>query len=190
MPSEKMCRNLQTHVQIIAVICIGHWVCSTLFVFISYGIHYRKASDVALSGVQIGFLVQDGISLVIYVLCLIGAKKRNKYLLIPFIILVSFYLSLLTGIIVLGIVLATVFKLHRYIPRADHWRFLIALLPYLIIPLIKIGWLVYSLTIVARLYKEISSGITSGQQQDMELQHYDAQWQSTLAEQEGCVTIG
>ena len=108
-------------------------------------------------------IINLGIHLVIYILCLIGAKKHNKWLLVPCMILISLHILLF---IAFGI------KIYDGIgpPSGPSLTYV---LPTLIALAIGIGLSAYFLTIVVKFYKEISSGIISGQQQGMVLQSYN-----------------
>ena len=164
--------NTQTHVRIIAIICITLTGLGGFLSFIPTLINHRLAvldgaSGIWIIGVQMVIII---VHLVSYNLCLIGANKRNKWLLIPFMILTS--LHILVSIIFEMYLIFVFFTnlLETYHPTFLGTLVAILLLPVIIALPIVVGLSIYFLVIVIKFQSEISSGIISGQQQGMVLQ--------------------
>ena len=123
-----------------------------------------------------------GVHLVSYILCFIGAIKRNKLLLIPFMILTLLHILLCT--------LLVIYLIHAYNEvsskiefesetntKTDSSTYFIGLAKLFLLLFIHIlafviAWLIFSLTVVAKFYNHISNGIVLEQQQGMVLQSY------------------
>ena len=183
-----MCCNLQTHVRVIAIICItltGLGGFLSLFAAITPLV---KGSQI-YSGYIVWIVVQiviTGVQLVSYILCLIGSNKRNKWLLIPFMILTSLHIPLciILEIYIIPMFFEGLFGKHH--PHGMGGLLAAFLFPLIIALLIAVGLSIYFLTIVIKFYNEISSGIISGEQQGMVLQSYNT---PQTAQQGGGVAI-
>ena len=189
-----MCCSLQVHVRAIAIICI-------VLTFLAAFPLFENLSSLDLGGEILGSRVtpwttelkynvaQFWVSIVTYVihllayfLCLIGAYRRNKYMLIPFLVVTAIEILLWTGgVIYLIYVLASgVEPSYRALPSSfgdtrDEIVAIGGLFLYLAIVglLIPLGILSYFFVIVAKFYNEISSGIISGQREGVVLQAYN-----------------
>jgi hypothetical protein len=129
-----MCFSLQTHVTVISSICLIYTVCYvTLFVSQMNGI---------VSGIRIFVMIWYAFSIPCQILSIVGSRKNNKWLLIPFII--CLVLALLSYIVA-GIYYGT------QIWHAHH-----GLIPFIQMS-IGFGTTIYILVIVVQLYKQIAS---------------------------------
>ena len=108
------CNNLQTHVRVIAIVCIvltalsALYLSTTITTLKEHHFQHRNNTGTSRSGFNTLYqgntvaaicvqIVIYGIHLVCYICCLIGAQKRNRCLLIPFIILTSLHILLCAG---------------------------------------------------------------------------------------------
>ena len=158
-----MCCTLQTHVKVIAIICIifaALSIIGTIWKVTGFGrqrpetnlYDQQQQQDISLGqhaqnlAYTVGIGVSYGvISLFSAVSCLIGIRYNNKCHLIPFMIEKSFKILLCSG---LGIYCI-------YLSIHDTWILVIACL-------IELGFSIYCLIIVVKYYKEISSRMISG----------------------------
>ena len=189
-----MCCNTQTHVKVIATICLALTLgLGSLHVFVTidgswagwmafeltqaFEVKYLYGGNTGLAvGIQ---LLIYGWSIVAEFLCLVGAIKNNKYLLIP---IMGFQVIIMIGIIGAGILMVlAVLKLwiwpfflvfdmdmDKYIYVMDiaipfllvYWLlFWLFLLLWLLVLLLKI----YFFVIVKQFYNELSRRIPSEQ---------------------------
>ena len=186
-----MCCNLQTHTKVIASICLvltglGALNLIDTFGATSSGYNTIDADLIYGGSVTVAITVQ----ILIYtswiasdVCCLVGAIKNNKCLLIPFMIKMSLtiliffagtifclYCALLTG----AFISATTQNhpiTQQIAGSFAAFYFFLLLAPLLI----GIGISIYFLTIVAKYYKKLSSGVIAGQWEGIVLQPYSSQ---------------
>ena len=167
-----MCCDLQTHVRVIAIVCIVLITAATGA--IGYQVLYEGNRN-ALMGICVLFAVYV-IHWFSYIICLVGAQKRNKCLLIPSIIVTSLHILLWIGLGILIIVLLPTaallldilsFGLFSQGDRNEIATIGGVLFFLLIIPVLTgLGLSIYFLTVVGMFSNEISSGVVSGHQQD------------------------
>ena len=185
-----MCCNLQTHVKVIAIICLiltGLGALNLIGTFGTVLAGGQQSYDIGLiygGNAALALAVQILIYsywIIAEVCCLIGAIKNNKCLLIPFMISQVLTMIIIAGLgilfIFLGSATASALSSHRSEYGYDNgaaafgsFIFFIFLIPLLI----ALGLTIYFFTIVVKFYNELSRGITSGQRQGMVLQPYNA----------------
>ena len=161
-----MCCNLKTYVRAIALLCII--LTSATIICLAIALASLDLIDDIASFTNQEYIVYIGVPaaiyvahLVSYILCLLGASKDNKCLLIPFMIVTSLQVLLWLGIGIFIIYIgATASTLQLWI-----WLLLIPLIGALVLS-------THFLIIVARLYGEIAQGDISGQQPGIVLKTY------------------
>ena len=158
-----MCCDLRTHVIVIAIIGITFsGLGGILWVYMNH-LGIRSPAGFVLHWAQ--FLwVGTGLSSDIW--CLIGAIKRDKYRLIPFMIVNSILLFLLIGgtLFILWFIWAASGDMLQ---RHHKKRMLITVIPF---STSLLSLHVYFLIIVGKFYKRLSTGEISTQQTGMSLQ--------------------
>lgn len=166
-----MCYNLQTQVKVIAIIYLvfAGLGCVRLILSIDYTIEYSRKNELSLMfggspalalGIEIYIY---GIWAVSGTLCLVGAIKNNKCLLIPF--MISLCLTILAYI---GFRIFLVYVGFTDVLYATELRFR----PNTISLFIGLGLSIYCLVITKKFYNELSSGFVSGWQKGMVLKAY------------------
>ena len=164
-----MCCNLQIHVIVISVIslCVSGFASLEIIASITAYINSRVTEDAKLiyggsMGLALGIQVLlYAIWLVSETLCLIGAIKKKKILLIPFIIVQFLQILICIGFIIRCVILGS-----QHIPFIDSnaTRPGGISLYFLILPLlIALGLTIYFVTIAMQFYEELSSRIVGGQ---------------------------
>ena len=177
-----MCWNLRIHAMVISIICLiltglasldfiitigklssGHFTSNEVSTLLGGGV-YSPASV---------FLLVLQISISIYwivseVLCLAGAIKNNKCLLIPFMIGLCLPILGCVGLIILMIIYGFL-DAHPHDPYGKI-DLLVRMIPICII----LGFSIYFLVIIVKFYKELASGIVDGQREGVVLQTFDS----------------
>ena len=172
-----MCCNLRTHVKVISIICL----IATTFGFLrlistgktleTFGtlekhleIDLVDNESAALAlGIQIpGFLI----GLVSGILCLMGAIKNKKCLLIPFMITQCLIILLCIGLVTFFIYRGITDLNNNNDDNSIAAFFFAMLIPLCLI----VGLAIYFFVIVVKFYNELSSGIIVGQQRGIVLQ--------------------
>ena len=188
-----MCCNLRIHAMVISIICLiltgiasldfimaigkltsGHFTSNEVSTLVGGGF-YSPASIFAL-------VVQILISIywiVSEVLCLAGAIKNKKCLLIPFMIGLCLPILGCVGLIIL-IIISGFLDAHPHDPYGK-MGLLIFVIPICII----LGLNIYFLVIIVKFYKELASGIVGGQRAGVVLQTFN----SPLAPQVGTQVV-
>ena len=174
-----MCCNLRTHVIVIAIIMLIFTGLGSLRLIGTVTAYlYRQLTWEAqfIYGGSMGLAL--GVQILLYaawlvseVLCLIGALKNNKFLLIPFIIVEGLQILIFIGFIILFVFLAnqSVDALSDYnFEQIGRIFFYFLLIPLLI----ALGLTIYFLTIAIKFYQELSSGVVCDQTEGVVLQPY------------------
>ena len=180
-----MCCEHQTHTIIISVIGITF----SGFVYLSWNltglVDSENNDNVDYSGLKFAQYIWSATNLLANILCLIGAIKRKKCLLVPYIVVNSLWI----GLLVVGALLLLIFgslltggsiaeatgKGKHISDNGTHWLglgFAIYFFLVLIPMSIALGLYVYFLVIVVKFYKEISFGRIEDQQPGIVLQPY------------------
>ena len=139
----------------------GHFTSNEVSTLVGGGV-YSPASIFAL-------VVQILISIywiVSEVLCLAGAIRNNKCLLIPFIIGLCLPILGCVGLIIL-VIISGFLDAHPHDPYGK-----MGLLIFVIPICIVLGLSIYFLVIIVRFYKELASGIVDGQREGVVLQTF------------------
>ena len=173
-----MCCNLRTHAMVIAIICLiftGLGSLNLISTFAQFASGHATTSDVyTLYGGNITIAL--GVQILIYVywvvsevLCLVGAIKNNKCLLIPFMICLILTILGCAGATILMIILG-ISKVSD--GDADGIGAIFWLL--VIIPIgIVLGLSIYFLVIIVKFYNELASACDAAQRRLSNLtQHY------------------
>ena len=172
-----MCCNLRTHAMVIAIICLiftGLGSLNLISTFAQFASGHATTSDVyTLYGGNITIAL--GVQILIYVywvvsevLCLVGAIKNNKCLLIPFMICLVLTILGCAGATILMIILG-ISKVSD--GDADGIGAIFWLL--VIIPIgIVLGLSIYFLVIIVKFYNELASGLVDGHREGVVLQPY------------------
>ena len=187
-----MCCNLRTHVIVISIILLiftglgSLRLIGTVSSFISSQVTpeanliYGGSIGLALA---VNILVY-GVWFVAEILCLIGALKNNKCLLIPFIIVEGLQIVACIGFAIFFVFLAnqsvdelTNINYGNQFDDQDFERFAGSVggifFYFMIIPLlIALGLTIYFLTIAIKFYQELSSGVVGGRTDGVVLQPY------------------
>ena len=171
-----MCRDLRTHAIVISIICLAVTligiICETSFGYLIYmpilePLCYPLSNPTLARGIQISI---DAFWIVSEVLCLVGAIKNNKYLLIPFITCMCLTILGCVGMTILLILIA--FLCQGFCSRKSGCNCLLELLPTIVPWLILLGLSRYFLVIVVKFYKELASGHVGGFQPGVDLLPY------------------
>ena len=178
-----MCCSLQFHVRFISIVCIVLTALASLNLFVTITASATGESDAEIPPLYHGSAVTAicvqvaiyAIHIAVYVLCLIGSNKRNKLMLIPFLILKSIHILVCIG---LGIYLIFLGAVGSQLLGAafgqEGTEFGVTLCFILLIPVAIAFWLtVYFIVIVAKFINEIEKGIHSGHQEGMVLETYN-----------------
>ena len=174
-----MCCNLRTHVIAISIVCLiftGLGSLRLIGTITSYlSSHVTWEADLMFGG-SMGIAI--GVQILFYavwilseILCLIGALKNNKCLLIPFIIVEGLQILVFIGVAILFVFLAnqSVDALSNYnYDQAGRIFFYFMIIPLLI----ALGLTIYFLTIAIKFYQELSSGIVGDRTEGVVLQQY------------------
>ena len=177
-----MCCNLRIHAMVISIICLiltglasldfiltignlarGHFASNEVSTLVGGGV-YSHASIFALV-VQILFSIYWIVS---EVLCLAGAIKNSKCLLIPFMIGLCLPILGCIGLIILMII-SGYLDGHPHDPYGK-MDLLIFMIPICII----LGLSIYFLVMIVKFYKELASGIVDGQREGVVLQTFNS----------------
>ena len=152
-----MCCNLRTHVIVLSIVHLSLTFVTGLY----FGLSLRRSQDWAI-GLHI---LAHVVLLVSGILCLIGAFKNNKCLLIPSIVVEG--LKILACIGGFGFF---VFEGHVSLKHGDRAGFgLLIFGPPL---MIELGLTIYFLTIGIKFYQELSSRVVGGRTEGFVLQPY------------------
>ena len=177
-----MCCNLRIHAMVISIICLiltgiasldfivtigkltsGHFTSNEVSTLVGGGV-YSPASIFAL-------VVQISISIywiVSEVLCLAGAIKNNKCLLIPFMIGLCLPILGCVGLIIIMII-------SGFLDAHPHDLYgKMGLLIFVIPICIILGLSIYFLVIIVKFYKDLASGIVEGQSEGVVLQTFNS----------------
>ena len=153
----KMCCDRRTHVIILSSVLLGVTGCSYIlyvFRYLSLMISQRVTTptdNLDTMGIPIAIFV---FILITEILCIVGAVKNNKCLLIP--IMIYLVLQIFAGI---GL---TIFLGVYFGPTVLMALFVISMI-------MAVGISTYTLTIVIKFYRELSFGIACGEQTGLEL---------------------
>ena len=167
MAKKMGCCSLQIHVRIIAIICLLLTAISALniikLIFIEYFgytlniFSYDVHDDNVLAIVVQIFIFMA--HLITYVMCFIAANRRNKLMLIPFLIVtllhILFYIGL--GIWVIYIGLVEVLKIIEFTKNNDFFGLGILAFILFIPILAALVISIYFLIVVAKFYHQIDS---------------------------------
>jgi len=186
-----MCCDLRTHVKVIAIICLIFTALGSLNLIGTVGLFISGQVTPQVNMIYGGSnTLALFIQVIVYafwigseIMCLVGAIKNNKCLLIPFIICLSLTILACIGFAIFFILLgsqaldALTSIDHQFKNDEDFQNaaatfgsifFFLMIVPLLIV----LGLTIYFLVIVVKYYNEISSGVVSGQQDGMVLQPY------------------
>lgn len=187
-----MCCNLRTHVIVISIICLiftglgSLRLISTVTTYLSHGVT-TEASLMYGGSMGLALAVQIllyAVWLVSEILCIIGAMKNNKCMIIPFIIVEGLQIVACIGFVIFFIFLANQsvnalanFNYNDEFNEQDYDHIGKSVggifFYFLIIPLlIALGLTIYFLTIAIKFYQELSSGVVRGQTDGVVLQPY------------------
>ena len=179
-----MCCDLQTHVVVIALIGIVfsglsgiHWALTFIGLHHDITRGYEGNAEPFILPNWVQFLC-SATFLFADICCLIGAIKRNKYLLIPFMIVNSLVIILLIGCAILLLIFGSMLTGADITQKIDNYAlglgfglfFFVVIIPMSI----ALGLYIYFLIIVVKFYKAISSEEISTQQTGMVLQPFNA----------------
>ena len=177
-----MCCNLRTHAMVISIICLiftGLGSLNLISTFAQFTSGSATSGDVyTLYGGNITIAL--GVQILIYVywfvseiLCLVGAIKNNKCLLIPFMICLCLTILGCVGVTVKMIILGSesLWAQRAFGQPGVGIGGIIWFL--MIIPIgIVLGLSIYFLVIIVKFYNELKSGVAAGQREGVVLQPY------------------
>ena len=185
-----MCCPLRTHTKVISILCLIFTALGALNLISTIGAFLAGTTSTADANLFFGgdMNVSLAVQILIYVfcivsevLCLVGAMKNNKCLLVPFIIEMSLTILALAFIAILFIYWGAVAgsalvgstdnrDVHNVVGTLGTFMLFLLLIPIFI----AIGLSIYFLVIVVKYFQEISSGVVSGQSEGIVLQPYSS----------------
>ena len=159
-----MCCNLRTHVIVISILSLILTIL-TILTGLSIGPYY---------GFFWGLAIVVLLDLLSGTLCLIGALKNNKCLLIPFFIIEGLQIMACIGLTIPFVFLANQHTRKKHTRKGNEEIYYLFIIPLSI----ALGLRIYFLTIAIKFYQELSSGVVGGRVEGFVLQSYTSPLQA------------